>query len=283
MIVMWAAISVGFCFAVVVLWQRLGRVQTALAEAHSKLAAATAFRLQLESSISALNEQVGTSKKSSEKLQRECVALKEKLARASLERVDELRDAHGKIAELSDRLEHHHVQERALTAQLQGIDQSNREFRKKWEEKIASAEALLTEQKAGFQEQLAHLRREVRAAEQRCNRLTEELSERAEQREEKRRALAEEKKREAKKPTDEVELEKLHGRLNQAEKLYQMMRSHKEITAERNDYLVKICNILASAVIDYKQPETPKPDNFGPLVNMAIGLVRNQESAHAPQ
>ncbi len=279
MVILWAAISCGGVMGLVVLWQRLGKMRQVLAAAHTQLAEAVAWRLQAEQSSTIREEQLANAKKIADKLTRESVILKEKLSRAGVEIREELRQTHTKVHELEEKLEHHQSQERALLAQLQGHDQTNKEFRQKLNEKLSEAEQQWNEQKAGYDEELRKARSEQRTAEQSLIRLKKEFRQREEQR---LKVLAAEPK--VKEPiSDTAALEKMQGRLQQAEKLYQLMRSHKEITAERNDYLVTVCNILATAVIEHKQPETTKPETFGPLVSMAINLVRAQESAHAAQ
>jgi chromosome segregation ATPase len=276
MLILFAAISLSFAATTLYLWRRLQSLQAASAEFSAKVNASLDTQRSLEQQRALLNEELGKQRKANDKYLKEISSLKERLHKAASEQEQAQAATAHHLEALQEKLEHHRTQEQALTSQLQGIDQHNKELRLKWEARVAEAQQAASEEKTRASKEIAKARSELKQAQAAMQRLEQELKHLKEKPKDPPKA------KEAA-PQDAQDVEKLQGRLQQAEKLYNLMRSHKELTAERNEYLVKVCQVLANAVIDIKQPDHQKPEAFGALVSAAINLVRQQEAANEPR
>jgi chromosome segregation ATPase len=221
-----------------------------------------------------LEASLSSEKKAAEKLAKEMALLREKLGKTQEELTLLIHTQRCSEEALQDKLAHHQAQEHALTAQLHAVDQTNKEFRLKYEEKFRELQASAAKEKASQLQEVARARQEATRARTAERHLEQEL----------RQLKAQQQANSQESATHSQEKESLQHRLQQAEKLYQMMRSHKELTAERNEYLVKISRLLAKAVIERHEAATTdvgssEEETFGALVNKAIALVRPRETA----
>jgi hypothetical protein len=279
MVMIWAAILLACALALLVLWQKLQDATQQLAKLRAHAAENNAELHKEKDRRSLLEAALASEKKSSEKLHKDSAYLRDKLYKTTQEMQQSQQGGLNKLAEFEEKISHLRSQEQALTAQLQGIDSANREFRLKCEEKSRELEKTLIEERKRFQQELSLLKHEAKDELRRAH---------AGQRRAEQELLQIKTQRKQESTTQEGALkdqQQLQGRLQQAEKLYQMMRSHKELTAERNEYLVKVCQILAAEVIAMKDPTPAEQGDiaFGALVSKAINLVRAREPSHELQ
>lgn len=217
---------------------------------------------KLSHSHKALEEQKSKGQqgaKASKKLEKELSHLKTKLAEKEKEAHNKSEETQLKLSKALDQLEHYQSQCSALTDQLKSVDQDNRSFRLKCEEKVEAAETKLQEVSKKYKKEADELKKQFKKDDQDDKRLKSKLTKLEEQI----------------KSADPLALKKAKSRANRNQQLYQIMRGHKEMLEERNTNWELALRILASWVLSSQKKSVESPEKLGDLVGGALEAIKS--------